>query len=149
MRIKKFRGGDGFAWTLGNCFQDSANYLMRRRPDAALCHGIVTGDGGLVEGLEYVHAWLEYRHGRRRVCLSLGDEYPRKWYYLRGKARSIVRYTLVQACRMMSETGRFGPWAPELLRCQQAAHAAVARLNHEGRSSVGVVEQINCDRPLR
>jgi hypothetical protein len=74
-----------------------------------LCHGVVTGTGGPVEGLAYAHAWLETE------CLVFDPDSVRiiskQFFYAAGNVRDIVRYTPEEARRMILLTEHWGPWA--------------------------------------
>lgn len=107
--------------TMGSCFDDCAQLILYRNfPEGAdhksilLCHGLVTGTGGIVEGRKYTHAWIEYTSystGQQMVYDPTTDTTcTRDWYYQCGKVRLLAAYCYDAALREATESGTTGPW---------------------------------------
>jgi len=96
----------------GDCFEANYKAMLEKRFGEGwfLCHGVVTGQGGNVQGIRYVHAWLEntdvvldYSNGN---TLAL----PKTTYYRYGNIEKVVRYTVSEALQMALETRTYGCW---------------------------------------
>jgi hypothetical protein len=73
-----------------------------------LAHGVVTGTGNGLEGKQFGHAWLEndflvYDAENKKLFLKGA-------YYKAGQIQEVCRYDKVEAARLMTRTGHFGPW---------------------------------------
>lgn len=96
---------------LGNCYQAAGDAILEDLSDWTLCHGIVTGNGGEVEGRAYDHAWVE--RGDYVIDRSNGQfglPLRREFYYGMGDCRDVKRYTRDEAIGLMCATGHYGPW---------------------------------------
>ncbi|WP_018871457.1 hypothetical protein [Thioalkalivibrio sp. ALgr3] len=110
--------------------------IHRMSPDdLRIVHGLVTGAGGVVEGLRYGHAWIElngtivfdFSNGNRAVLMK-------RVYYEAGEVdeRETRVYTLDEARRQCVTTGFYGPWdegllerwIPEELSCSQLSNGS-------------------------
>jgi len=102
----------------GDCFKVHADILMDMRfrnpidlEKHTLVHGLVDGQGPL-EGVRYVHCWLE--KGNNVIDRANGKdmEVPKVVYYKIGgvKKNQTVRYTPQEAFKKMVETGIYGTW---------------------------------------
>ncbi len=102
---------------LGHCFDNSLRYLWSLPEDKkdlyVLCHGVVTGKGNL-EGIRYVHAWLEHVELPIVLDPALHKKNPPMFmkdkYYEVGKIEQVVRYTVKEAGELGAKVGHFGPW---------------------------------------
>ncbi|PNX48689.1 MAG: hypothetical protein BV459_01825 [Thermoplasmata archaeon M11B2D] len=103
---------------LGDCYEVHAKYLLRNpNSGIVLVHGVVTGSGGDVFGIEYCHCWLESEDGEFVVDLSNNRtiELPAVVYYAIGHIdkSKILRYSATDAEALMVEHGHYGPWELE------------------------------------
>lgn len=96
----------------GDCFETAAE-LQGQIPGSTLVHAAITGQGP-IEGLIYVHAWVEagglvFDRSNGNNILMPVEEY-------RGLARLqfAVEYGRIEAAGEMLLTEHYGPWAPEL-----------------------------------
>ena len=96
-----------------NCFVVSAQYVIHEskngKPDLILVHGIVTGQGK-INGLRYIHAWVE--DGDTVIDKSDGRdiEMPRFLYYALGNIGRTFSYTPQKAKTGMLKYQHYGPW---------------------------------------
>jgi hypothetical protein len=106
---------------MGTCYDDCCKLVLYRNfPEDAnhksilLCHGLVTGNAGIVEGRKYTHAWIEYTSfetGQQMVYDATTDTTnTREWYYQCGKVRLLAAYCYDAAVREATESGTHGPW---------------------------------------
>lgn len=101
---------------LGDCYEASADYVLAHE-GTILCHGIVTGTAGEVEGIQYGHAWVEFEDGDHLVLdVANGsvDEIPRILYYKLGQIEKVVTYTRDELCEAIMENEHYGPWDESL-----------------------------------
>ncbi|MGP8216486.1 MAG: hypothetical protein ACLQQ4_13035 [Bacteroidia bacterium] len=96
----------------GNCFEANYKAILKKPFNRGwyLCHGIVTGQGGNVKGVQYVHAWLEndetvFDHSNGKVLIMLKAD-----YYRIGNIVNVVRYSVSEALEMALEVGTYGCW---------------------------------------
>ncbi|KKN18187.1 hypothetical protein LCGC14_0958230 [marine sediment metagenome] len=100
---------------LGDCFENSVELMMENRGvDFILVHGLVTGTGGDVIGMRYVHAWVEL--GNIVIDTSREMNTPvikaKNNYYEIGKikASETKRYNLKEVADMVLKYKVYGPW---------------------------------------
>lgn len=95
----------------GFCFAEAFESFMDRpdRDDWMLCHGVCIG-AGPIEGLRFVHAWLESRDGLI-VQDASGKVLPKVLYYAAGRiGDEVQRYTWKQVLQHVTRSGHSGPW---------------------------------------
>ena len=100
---------------LGDCFENSVELMMENRGvDFILVHGLVTGTGGDVVGMRYVHAWVEL--GNIVIDTSREINNPiiraKNNYYEIGKIKvsETKRYNLKEIGDMILKYKVYGPW---------------------------------------
>lgn len=101
----------------GDCFRQAwkAFYSNLNR-DPLLVHGVITGQGA-IEGIQYVHAWIEIGDMVIDTTISLfKNGFPRDAYY--GLARvdesRVFKYDRFQVSDKAMEYQTYGPWESEL-----------------------------------
>lgn len=109
----------------GLCFINTGRAVMDGRTGFILCHGIVVGNGGGIEGVEYPHAWIETEktidgHPPFTMCEDghhAGFITTAAHYYQLGKIDpdKVVRYTPKEAMAMICTNETYGPWDENLL----------------------------------
>lgn len=114
----------------GECYSTSLIILRaisQLRPDmknVRLCHGVCVLTA--TPFCEFGHAWIEFEGiAGGRYCLAHQfPDCPVFWteFYRVGKIRekTVKRYTLTEAQKLLDETGIAGPWCPVIAA---AAHA--------------------------
>lgn len=101
----------------GNCYEvawknamDDSNLLV--------CHGVVHGQG-VLEGIEFPHAWNEFSDGDYVLDESNGNAIcmPRDVYYSMARLdpSSVLKYDYLEAMKNAATFGTYGPWVPELM----------------------------------
>lgn len=104
----------------GDCFLAalySATEADSRGGITLIVHGLPTGNGGDVLGIQHWHAWVEVKTsdvGWVAVDVSNGKKIvtPRQRFYRAGRLteRLVWRYTLDDAERNIRRHGTAGPW---------------------------------------
>lgn len=104
----------------GDCYQKNGDFILEKNyqphpglKDWKLCHGLVTGGGGEVKGIQFGHCWAEfkgflvydYSNGNNAVVL-IQD------YYRAGKidGDNVIKYTPQELMKMIHKYGTWGPW---------------------------------------
>ena len=92
----------------GNCYEVAGRMVMDNDL-MVLCHGLATGSGPL-KGQLIAHAWCEL--GDEVFDYSDGKHFVgrKEKYYEIGKITKVVKYSALEACKLMLKTGHFGPW---------------------------------------
>lgn len=97
----------------GNCFQEAWKAFydnIAQKP--LLVHAIITGQGPL-EGIKYVHAWVEIRDTVIDKTIPLfKNGFPRDAYYRMARIDEnlIFKYDSKQIRQKAEEWGTYGPW---------------------------------------
>ena len=109
---------------LGDCFQNAVKHLMDvEDKDLYLVHGLVTGTGGGLAGIRFVHAWIEA--GDVVIDTSLDINKPlitrKERYYRVGhiKESEVKRYSYNAMCTMLNKYKIFGPWEVEATKAEK------------------------------
>ena len=94
----------------GNCFQNAGNAIIEYGNNFVLVHGLPTGTGGLVEGRQFAHAWIENPDSGNVYDTEADLIIPIELYYAIGQIEYAVKYDYQSAQKMMLKTGNYGPW---------------------------------------
>ncbi len=100
---------------LGDCFENSVEFMMGNRgADFVLVHGLVTGTGGDVKEMRFVHAWLELGGVIIDPSKNIGDPLIRirADYYEVGKIKEseTKRYNFEEMRDMVLKYKTYGTW---------------------------------------
>lgn len=101
----------------GDCFRQAwKTFYNNLDKDPLLVHGVITGQGA-IEGIQYVHAWIEIGDMVIDTTISLfKNGFPRDAYY--GLARAdesrVFKYDRFQVSDKAMEYQTYGPWESEL-----------------------------------
>lgn len=112
--------------TPGNCYQDGFQCLTgwSDYPGLVLVHGVCKGQGGLIKGIFYGHAWVEVTLLGCDFCVDLTGAWPKDFYYRFGQVKDVVRYDERQAYELALKYGHYGSWK----RSHVAVNKAVEKL---------------------
>jgi hypothetical protein len=112
--------------SLGDCFEVHAKHLHlmsfndpEKLKTMVLVHGVPTGTGNGIEGLEYAHCWIE-ENEMMVIDISNGaDHYvPIPLYYGVGNIdeKRTKKYTYPEMKKWLHETEIYGPWELNTVR---------------------------------
>lgn len=102
---------------MGDCFvQAYNNFFDSRDNNVLLVHGVVTGRGK-IEGLKYLHAWIEIGDKVIDTTMSLfAKGFPKDGYYRLAQAdeKEMFKYNKSEAIEKILKYETYGPWEIEL-----------------------------------
>lgn len=117
----------------GDCFEIAGNMIIDIEDDnVMLCHGVVIGQGP-IEGIRYVHAWIE-KDGYVRDKANGNNLYMSiKKYYRIGQINEYMvrKYTKPEAIKLLLKTKHYGPWDNELSKIIKEAIKEYDRRNEK------------------
>lgn len=95
----------------GLCFQNVFTFLKARGGLSARVNGkanIVHGLATNIEGLSFMHAWIE--EGETVIDPTQGVSNPKKRVYELLKIKKVTVYTYEEALIKAVQAGHYGPW---------------------------------------
>ena len=101
----------------GQCFKKAYEaFFSNISINPLLVHGVVTGQGK-IEGIKYVHAWVEIGDTVIDTTIPLFENgFPREGYYKLARAdeKDMFKYNKAQVRSKALEYETYGPWEDEL-----------------------------------
>ena len=94
----------------GDCFVVALNKAIEQPKRYKLVHGVVTGQG-VLEGIQYCHAWVE--DGDTVIDMTLSpamQRLPKIAYYGIGNIKITRSYNYRQILENVCEYETYGPW---------------------------------------
>lgn len=98
---------------IDECYYNAFSFACHNR-DWTLVHGIPTGTGESIKGLQYGHAWCEMEVDGIPFVYdpSYSELIPAPVYYATGRIEYTVRYSIMDAVEQMLIHETFGQWDP-------------------------------------
>ena len=92
----------------GRCYELAGQGILNTTSNDSvlLCHGLVTN----LDGTTIDHAWLEVDEGQ--IYDPVLDKVISLRMYSLRVAKVIMRYTKLEAAKLMTKTSHWGPWEP-------------------------------------
>jgi len=112
---------------LGNCFEIHVKHLYsmsfndpERLKGMLLVHGVPTGTGNGIEGLEYAHCWIEENGMVIDISNNADHFVPIPFYYGVGNIREepdkLFKYNYEEMKLMIVNHDTYGPWELNTVR---------------------------------
>ena len=114
MNIKSDSEPNGEPNGNGDCYNIHGNmiadmFLKHESDGWLLCHGQAIGRGD-IKGIKHGHAWLEFDGMVFDYGNGLNVTMRKEKYYKLGQLTNVIKYTPLQAVKLLSETQHYGCW---------------------------------------